>query len=112
VFDLIECLEQPHLDRAVLFRFAESAGVTCRPLFRGFPWQEDAYRERRLAIRGDVEYVFSNGALRRVVHRRALSHKVILVNVSLSAGIGFHAANGHRAVVVLCRWSSAVGPRL
>jgi hypothetical protein len=79
------------------------------PLHCGVLRQEYADSEGRFAIGGHVENVFSCGTRGLISDRRALAYEVVLVNVSLATGIGFHSADCHAEAIG--RWSSEVGDK-
>jgi hypothetical protein len=109
VLDLIEGLEEPHLYRAVSFGFGESAIVTRGPLRRSFFCQKDADCKSGLSVRGYIKNKLGRGTLGQASHRRALPHKIILVDVSLPTGVGLHAANGHKQLLVIRSFVAGYG---
>src|SRR5262249_42784858 len=91
VFDLVECLEQPHLRRGVVFSLDKLSAVSRFPRFHRILGDKNTYSKSRLAIRRNIE----NKLGRRLVQSWTLTNEVVLVHVSGLSGIRLEPADGH-----------------
>ena len=66
------------------------------PLGNRYFREEDADSKSQLAVGGDIENKFGSGSFGVVPQGGALADKVILIDVSLGAGIGLQATDCHR----------------
>ena len=113
VLDFIEGLKQPHFDSAILFGLIQFASMPGGPSAHGFGLKENADRESRLAIGSYIENEFAGRSLHSIGQRGALSHKVVLIDVTLTTGIGLQAAQSHWVLsLVVGLWSLAKRTKL
>src|ERR1043166_7925568 len=108
VFDFIESLEQTHLHRPISFGLIQGTPMHGRPLPETFFRQQDAYRERCLAVRGHIEDEFLGWGVWIARQSGALADEIVLVHISLAAGVGLHAAQGHDEILASRRRFTAV----
>src|SRR5580700_508198 len=94
IFHLVEGAEEPEFRGGILLSLGERTSVSCGPRRHRFFWKEHADGVGQLAIGSDVENEFRRRGFGIFGKRRALSHEVVLVDVSLSAGVGLQAADG------------------
>ena len=94
ILKFIECTKESQLGRGVLFSLGERTAVSRSPHCHGLIPQKNADSISQLAIRSNIENKFRRRSLGIVGKRRTLPHKVVLINVPLSAGVGLQAANG------------------
>jgi len=73
------------------------------PLCQWSLWQKDADGICKLAVGGHVENELRGGRFWIIRQGQALSHEVILVDVSLRTGIGLQSANRHPDIMELWR---------
>jgi hypothetical protein len=97
VWDFVESLHQAQLYAGVLFGFTERAAPAGSPGIQRLGTQEDADGKGCFAVGGHIEDEFCGGCFRITVERRPLTDKIVLVNVSRLAGVGFDSANSHAA---------------
>src|ERR1035438_1456978 len=92
---LVERLEQRHLGDGVALARVQRTAVAALPILHRGVAHQNGNRDRRLAVRGDVEDML--GPAVAVAFIRPVAFIVILINITALSGIGFLAADCRRA---------------
>src|ERR1700721_2332915 len=83
------------------------------PLVYRFCGEKNTHRIGQLSVGGYVKDEFCSGSFGIVGERGALTDKVILIDISLSASIGLEAADRHPDIMnrseSVCRWPTDFG---
>jgi hypothetical protein len=94
IFNFVEGAEETELGRGVLFRLGKRAPVSLYPRAHRLLGEENADGISELAVGSDVKDKFRRGRFRIVGDGGALAHEVVLVDISLRAGVSLQAADG------------------
>ena len=94
IFQLIEGAEEAQFHGSILFGVVQGAAMGLAPGRAGALGKKDAHSVGELAVGGNVEDEFRRGRLGIVRQRGTSAHEVVLVDVPLGTGVGFHPADG------------------
>src|SRR5205823_1273447 len=101
----VESLKQSHLHSGILFGLGQCPAMRSRPVADRILWKEYAYCKSGLPVGSNVKNELGRWRDRVARQSSPLPDKIVLIHVSLAAGIGFHATQGH---VIIGRWSLAM----